>query len=356
MSVYKRSSSATRRRFIIGAAFLCIAVFAVWSISVWSRVFGWGQRRLPVSSAPVAALSDTGSATSTVERFLDGAEVPPEMASGTLYAAMIDNAPDAGQRAGIENAPLVVEAPVEGGISRLLAFFLTGESVDAVGPIRSARPYFIDFAKMFGALYVHVGGAPAALDALTGMAWNVDQYAQGNYFWRSETRVSPHNVFTSSERMASLASKKKIVSAYKPLWFFSDEPSAGERGGGSVLSINFGVTSVEWRYNQTENRYERSVYGAPETTVDEHAITAANVVVLSTSVSVLDTAGRLDVKTVGSGKALFLQNGKSIDGTWQRLEAGGPLKFFDASGNEMRLTRGTVWIEVVGDGVVWSNN
>ncbi|MBI5230013.1 MAG: DUF3048 domain-containing protein [Candidatus Magasanikbacteria bacterium] len=345
-----------KRRVVIHAAFLCIGLFFTWSMYVWGTAFGWWDStpRETADFLGTAALKTNTS--STVERFIDGAEVEPEMASGTLFAVMIDNAPEAQPPAGLEQSPLVVEAPAEGGLSRLLAFFLTGQTVDAIGPVRSARPYFVDFARVFDALYLHVGGSPAALDRLQGTSWNVDEYSNGQYFWRSGKRARPHNVFTSSENIRRFALKKNATDAYQPIWFFGDEASPEKRGGGSVLDINFGVTTVRWVYNKNENAYERSVYGAPHITVDTNQLKAKNVMVITTPLRVLDAEGRLDMKTVGSGTSLFLQNGQSFEGTWQKLSTNSSLKFFDKSGNEMRLVRGTIWIEVVGDGVVWSNN
>lgn len=344
-----------KRRLFICAAFLCAGLFFAWSVYVWGTALGWWERaprKVSRSSAEVSAIS----ATSTVERFIDGARVEPEMASGTLFAVMIDNTPEAQPSAGLEQAPLVVEAPAEGGISRLLAFFLTGQSVDAIGPVRSARPYFIDFARIFDALYLHVGGSPDALDRLKSVSWNIDEYSNGQYFWRSGKRERPHNVFTSSENIRRLALKKTAADAYKPLWFFGDDIPPEKLGMGSVMDINYGVTTVEWRYNKDQNLYERSTYGAPHTTVDKNQLKAANVAVVTNPLRVIDAEGRLEVRTVGSGKALFLQNGNSIEGTWHRLSPNSALKFFDAKSNEMRLARGTIWIEVVGEGVQWSNN
>lgn len=344
-----------KRRMVILAAFLCAGLFFVWSIFVWGKAFGWWQRSLREVSYSSGEVQMT-STSSTVERFIDGARVEPEMASGTLFAVMIDNAPEAQPPAGLEQAPLVVEAPAEGGLSRLLAFFLTGQIVDAIGPVRSARSYFIDFARMFDALYLHVGGSPEALMQLKRSTWDVDEYSNGKYFWRSDKRERPHNVFTSSENMRRLALKKNATDAYQPLWFFGDDVPPEKRGAGSVMDINYGVTTVEWRYNKDRNLYERSMYGAAHATVDKNQLKAANVVVVTNPLRVIDAEGRLEIKIVGSGKVLFLQNGNSLEGTWQRLSPNSALKFFDTKGNEMRLARGTIWIEVVGEGIQWSNN
>lgn len=344
-----------KRRMIFHAAFLCVGLFFVWSVSVWGTALGWWEHAPREGSHFFKEATDI-SDSSTVERFIDGYQVDPEMASGTLFAVMIDNSLEAQPPAGIEHSPLIVEAPAEGGLSRLLAFFLTGQTVDAIGPVRSARSYFVDFARMFDSLYLHVGGSPEALLRLKNASWNIDEYSNGQYFWRSGKRIRPHNVFTSSENMRRLALKKNATATYQHVWFFGDEMPFEKRGGGSVMNINFGVTAVKWNYNKYENLYERSVYGTPHVTVDNNQLKAKNVVVVMNPLRVIDSEGRLDIKTVGSGKTLFLQNGNSIEGTWQRLSPNSALKFFDKSSNEMRLVRGTIWIEVIGDGVQWSNN
>ncbi|MFA4845945.1 MAG: DUF3048 domain-containing protein [Patescibacteria group bacterium] len=270
-----------------------------------------------------------------------------------VFSVMIDNHEDAWPLSGVDQAFLVIEAPVEAAIPRLLAFFTAEQSVDEIGPVRSARPYFLDWVSELDALYAHVGGSNAALDLIaSGGTFDLNQYWWGEYFWRSWDRYSPHNVFTSTELMSAFVALR-IQAGVAPerlydVWAFKDpEPSQTE----SSVHIDFDGTiyTADWNYDLQRGVYLRSQSGAPHLTSAGVQITADNVVIVVTDIEVLDAVGRRSVRTAGEGSALVYQDGRAIEAVWRKPSASERLKFYERdSGEEIVMNAGVTWIEVVG--------
>lgn len=270
-----------------------------------------------------------------------------------VYAVMIDHSVDAWPQSGVDKAFLVIEAPVEAGIPRLEAFFSEEQQAAKIGPIRSARPYFIDWADEFSALYVHVGGSDAALAKLAaGKTFDFNQYWNGASFWRSTDRQAPHNVYTSTQLLSAAwkrvqEQKKNNVEPSYTSWVFKD---------GAVLApehpvsptIEFAAPSyrAHWSYNPATNRYDRQQGGLPYTMQDKAVVSVDNVAVVMTTISTIDEIGHREVKTIGQGDAFVFQDGLVRKGTWKKPSATERLRFYDEAGADMQINTGTTWIEV----------
>ena len=270
-----------------------------------------------------------------------------------VFGVVVDNQIDAWPQFGIEKAFLVFEAPVEASISRFIAFFSDEDDIRQIGPVRSARPYFLDWNNEFDALFAHVGGSNAALDQIaTGGTFDLNEYWNGEYFWRARDRFAPHDVFTSIRRMMNYTSlKEKDGSAPERLyetWTFKDSNPSGLSVGARV---EFDEPSyvVDWKYDSTLNGYFRDQAGEPHLTGGGIQIFANNVAIAVTDIRVLDEVGRRSVRTVGEGEAWLLQDGKVIDAKWKKPSATERLKFYDSkTGEELLMNAGITWIEVVG--------
>ena len=268
---------------------------------------------------------------------------------------MIDNHVDAWPQAGIDNAFLVFEAPVEAGISRMLAFFYEGQEVEKIGPVRSARPYFLDWNNELDALYAHVGGSNAALDLIaSGGTFDLNQYWLDSYFWRSHSRYAPHNVYTSVERMSQyVAARKEQGRVSEPLyetWSFKDPDIQVEPQVERIELSFYPPTYVaEWKYDETTNRYVRFQAGVAHTMEDGGEVMADNVAVVVTDVAILDGVGRRSVRTIGEGIAVVFRDGKKIEGTWKKTAQSKRLRFYDQEGSEIIFNAGVTWVEVVPD-------
>jgi len=272
-----------------------------------------------------------------------------------LFAVMTDNIHVARPAAGIAEAPLVIEALAEGAITRLLAFYPDGADINRIGPVRSARSYFVDWAKEYGAVYVHIGGSPEALAQLeSSSVRDLNQFWWGGYFWRDRERYAPHNVYTSAdllhETLAEFEVGRGAVDNSRP--FKEGGPDgAGEPGTVSEIKVDFPAAAyrVVWSYDSETNRYKRYQGTGEFTDETGRQVEADNVIVQITDVRVVDNVGRREVRTSGEGDALVFRDGQIYEAKWLK-EDGGRTKFiYSYASDEIPWNVGVTWIEVVGD-------
>lgn len=268
-------------------------------------------------------------------------------------AVMIDNKFEARPWSGLSYAGLVYEAPVEGGITRFLAIYTTDREIKKIGPVRSVRPYYIDWAREFSALMLHIGGSPAALDEIADdpvlREKNID--ALGEYFWRVKDRIAPHNAYTSSELLDKAREKlvKDGVLDFN-FWKFKDDAFVSKRGELTEIKIKFSnylIYDAVWEYNKERNIYKRKEGASYAQDEDGRMILAKNVAILMTDIEVIDVVSRREIKTVGSGDALVFQDGKKIEARWEKRSEEDRVYFFNLDGSDIFFNRGTTWVEVV---------
>jgi hypothetical protein len=270
-----------------------------------------------------------------------------------VFGVMVDNHFDAWPASGIEEAFLVIEAPVEASIPRFIAFFSSEQEVVEIGPVRSARPYYLDWANEFDALYAHVGGSNAALDQIaSGGMFDLNQYWWDDYFWRARDRYAPHNVFTSTRRLSEFVKSREVQgSAPERLygsWAFKDSQPV-EEGNSARVEFDAPTYVVDWKYDSVSGVYLREQAGEAHVASSGARMTANNVAVIVTDVRVLDNVGRRSVRTTGEGKAWVLQDGLAIDALWRKPSATERIKFYDSkTDEELKMNAGKTWIEVVG--------
>lgn len=285
-----------------------------------------------------------------VRRQLDGVYVKPEEANRPPIAVMIDNHPSARPQSGIEKANLVYEAEVEGSYTRLMAVFAAAEIVDQIGPVRSARSYFVDWAQELGAVYAHCGGSPEALVELAqkNMA-DLNEMYNGQYFWRAENRLAPHNIMTSSANLDKFIENKKIANSDYSSWLFKDDAPANDSIISKNIEINFNLADFKtsWVYDKTDNDYIRYFDDKPYLTADKNLIIAKNVIIQIVPAKVIDDKLRLEMENIGSGKAVICQDGSCQPGAWSKENHLTRTTFTYDSGEEVKFNAGTTWVEVV---------
>lgn len=322
----------------------------------WFAVSGKARHAPSVNPATTTVIAvDTSTSTQQVPRALDGVFVDTGTESLQTFAVVIDAHPDSRPTSGLAHARLIFTLPVESGATRYLAVFDASSTVDQVGPVRSARPYSVEFANGLDATFVHVGGSPEALDAIKRLSGfrDLNQYWNGKFFWRSQKRLSPHNVYTRSDLLIEAARTKKFSAGQFTLWRFKDEEplertegSPGRGAGDAPPDLFSGPYTVAWTYDGLHNRYLRHLAGEQQKDLDGESIFAKNVVVLTTDVRVIDSEGRLYMRTTGKGHATLYRDGRSYPVTWRRT-AGKHIQFESVDGTEAMFNRGTTWIEIV---------
>lgn len=297
----------------------------------------------------MTAITSTQPTENLVARRLDGVKVKPELADLVPYSVMIENYIEARPLAGTSKANLVFEIPVEGGITRLMAFFDASSTVDKIGPIRSARPYFVDLAKSMEAVYTHVGGSPEALNKIAGLMGfrNLDEMANGQYFWRTTDRSAPHNVYSSTSQLNRAVQGKKWQAGNYKSWAYDDQTASTTVKSILEIKIPYGGNySVTWKYDAAKDMYQRYLAGRADKDADGNLVYAKNILLIYTEERVLDEVGRLSVRTTGEGKATLFRNGTDITGLWSR-DATQFIKFQTSDGKDIAFARGTTWVEFI---------
>lgn len=267
-------------------------------------------------------------------------------------AVIIDNLSAARPPSGLEEADLVYEAPAEGGVSRLMPVFYH-QKPGKIGPIRSARPYYITLAQEHQAIFVHCGGSPEALEQIKSQKIaSIDEFRGARYFWRSTQRKEPHNLYSSSEMLEQAAKELKLQKEVKlPTRKFLS-PDASPAGGvpAASLSLNYGGISNEVRYvyDPSQKVYLRFNGGSPHRDADSgRQLAAANVIVQHVSGRVLDAEGRLQLGVLGTGKAEIYTRGQKIEATWTKSSPTARTVFKDRQGQEVAFAAGTTWVQLV---------
>ena len=328
------------------SALIAGGVLIVISVGSFLLLASMRSKSMALAPAPIANANTNSSATAPAPRIYAG-----------LYAVSIDNMVDARPASGINQAAFVYEAPVEGGITRFLAFFEHGAQAPKIGPVRSARMYFLDWVADWGAgAFFHFGGSPEAMAriAATPSLKSIDYdgaLSGGSLFQRDATRSAPHNAYTSSDN-ADKAVFVQSGNVSSSAWLMEDEPDISARGadGGKVMPAmsNDSAYNPVWVYSSATNIYTRTIKGQVEKDADGAPVTAKNIIVVSADVSVIDAVGRLKIGTAGSGAAIVYRNGQSEDMTWsESADNYASPSFATAKGSAAVLTAGNVWIEVV---------
>ena len=289
------------------------------------------------------------------QRILDGVCV--ETASDVnpkLVGIMVENHSEARPQSGLSQASVVYEAPVEANYTRFLLIYPANVSVSEVGPVRSVRPYYIDWLNEYGNVqYMHVGGSPAALEKITQLNINdLNEFYRGWYYWRSVRRGAPHNVYTSSElwNKALVAYEDNYKNQEYGGWKFNTSTVANpEKINDIVISFLPPVYEATWKYNTSTNQYERYQMNEPHVDFDGTPIIADNVIVQKVTSQVLDSVGRLAIDTIGTGEVMVFQNGNIITGTWKKEDKTSRTRFYDSAGEEIKLNPGKIWIEVANE-------
>lgn len=292
-----------------------------------------------------------------LRRKIDGQIVDSEEKINDQYpvAIMIENSADAWPLTGVNKARLVIEAITEASIPRFVAIYTTDEEVEKIGPVRSARPYYLDWIEPLAPLYMHVGGAPEALTKLKSGQYdliNFDQFFNSEYYWRdNKWRYAPHNVYTSTELIKEALTDKELNQAADyTLWNYKDDLALEERPQ-EIQDITVLYSSdyyrVDWKYNREENNYIRYQHQNIQKMSDGEWIKVKNIIVQVNEMSIIDDVGRKKIETVGEGKAWFFRDGQMIEGKWQKESKDTREKYLDNDGKEVEFNAGMTWIEVV---------
>ncbi|HAC56617.1 TPA: DUF3048 domain-containing protein [Candidatus Saccharibacteria bacterium] len=264
-----------------------------------------------------------------------------------VTAVMIENSPDARPQSGLKEAGIVYEAIAEGGITRFLALYQESRP-GLVGPVRSVRPYYVEWGAAYDPGVAHIGGSRNALSMIRSGQYGVDldQFFNAGAYWRAKDRYAPHNVYTNFDRLDALSSKKnKTASTFKAIERKDDSASKSPNATHIDLPISSRWYNVDYNYDAASNSYKRGVGGEAHNDREAGQITPKVVVAIQVSMTrQLEDGYREQIRTTGSGKAWLFQDGTVTEATWQRPDVKSQLVLVGADGKPLKLNRGQTWI------------
>ena len=357
----KRKGTIKKKLFFIFPPVVAIVIAVVLIFS------GRTQSSVTVNFFGQEVTSSTMSANIDCPKksFFDGRCLSDsESLQPAVVGIMIEDYLEAQPLSGVSQASVVYEAPVEGNIPRFLALYAVGDTVNEVGPVRSARPYYLDWLSEYGdAMYMHVGGSNDALEKIkTYNIFDVNEFYNGPRFWRSKERFAPHNTYTSSElwqKAYADFSQKRTPTSYTS-WNFSGQKECDASSTFCVQKISFsyvpGVYEVEWKYNAEKKAYERYQNGVLHKDKDGQPMIAHTIIVQHADMDILDDVGRRGIDTVGKeGIAEVYVLGNKISGTWKKQTRQSRTEWLDENGQSIPLASEKIWVEVVPTGIVVNN-
>ena len=292
-------------------------------------------------------------------------------------AVKIENTPDSRPQSGLENADIVVEEQVEGGITRFIAIF---QSRDArvIGPVRSARPEDPDLLRQYGAILAFSGGAQYVIDHIrhTPNIVMLGPDQAGSAFYRVDYRAAPHNLYSSTQALYGVARNKDTKPPTPPFQFSSVVPTpmpspsptatpspAPIVKSGRTVSVDFSTATYRatWRWSRLAHAYMRFEGSVPHRVASGKQLSAQNVLVLYVSTyqsTHVDAAGHTTpiARVAGSGKAILFRNGVQVLATWTRRTLNDPMTFTTTAGTPLLFAPGVTWVELTPIGVKVSSS
>lgn len=264
-----------------------------------------------------------------------------------VTAIMIENSPDARPQSGLKDAGVVFEAVAEGGITRFIALYQEGRPA-LVGPVRSVRPYYVEWAAGFDPAVAHIGGSARALQMIRsgGYGVDMDQFFNAGTYWRATDRYAPHNVYTNFDRLDALATAHgKTASTFTFAERVDEEAAKTPNASHINIGVSSGSFNVDYDYDAASNSYIRKQGGEAHTDREGGQLQPKVVVALRVQMSLaFEDGNREQIATIGSGQGYVFQNGIVTEMTWSKADAKSPLVFTSADGKPVPLVRGQTWI------------
>lgn len=270
-------------------------------------------------------------------------------------AVMIDNHSDAWPQAGLNKAYMVYEIVVEGGETRLMALF-KGQDLDKIGPVRSARHYFIDYAMENDAIYVHFGQSPQAQSDIKKYSINdINGIAEdGTTFWRVKDKAAPHNAVTSTEKLIQSAKNKKFrtTSKEKSVLNYSAEEVNLENGisANEITIPHSDLQTVKYKYDEDSKKYVRYARGKEQTDWEtKESVETKNIIITlcdNYTLSDVENKGRQGLKNIGTFDGYYITNGKAIKIKCTKNARDEKTVYKDLQGNEIKVNDGNTFVNI----------
>ena len=295
----------------------------------------------------------TTTTTKVVKIVNEGSKTRP-------YAVMINNVDGARKlQSGLQDAYIIYEMMVEGGITRYLALFMD-KDVDRIGSIRSARHYYLDYALENDAIYVHHGYSPQAKSDWNSLGVDRIEVSESSTGWRdkSASKTYEYTLFTSTDKLSRGLGKKRVERNNDLLLNYSaDEVDIANMEGvipANNINIKYSnTTKNNYVYDADNKVYLRSVNGKEQKDyVTGKQLSVKNIIVYDVKYSNIpgDTAGRQNIDNIGNGKGYYISNGYAVAITWEKKNRKSQTVYKYLNGKEIIVNDGNTFIQIMPSG------
>lgn len=281
-------------------------------------------------------------------------------------AVMIDNNVGYDTHAGLQDSYINYEIIVEGGYTRIMALF-KDRDVSLIGPVRSSRHYFLDYALESDAIYAHYGWSTfAENDIKTLGVNNINGLTADSAYWRDKKIAAPHNVFTSTETLYKYAESKNYdtkTDDWKLLNYSPDEinfkgPKKDKKTGevsddprivANSLSLKYSNNqTTSYTYDSENKYYLRFMDGKQHLDkTTRQQLHYKNIIIEKVENYDLDSYGRQDLETVGDGEGYYITNGYALPITWQKANRDSKTIYKYLDGSKVVVNDGNIFIQII---------
>lgn len=282
-------------------------------------------------------------------------------------AVMIDNNVGYNSHAGLQDSYINYEAIVEGGLTRIMAIY-KDKDVDLIGPVRSSRHYFLDYALESDAIYSHYGWSDYAKNDIKVLGVdNINGLTAEPTYWRDNNVSAPHNVFTNIDTLYKYAKESNNydieTNNWKLLNYSANEinfkgPKENKETGDreedprivanniSIKYSNFHTTG--YNYDLENKYYLRTMDNKShidKTTGSQ--LHYKNIIIEKVKNSSLDSYGRQDLDTTGDGEGYYITNGYALPITWEKDDRNSKTIYKYLDGSKVKVNDGNTFIQII---------
>lgn len=299
--------------------------------------------------------NDNSTTTTTVKKL----NIVNEESKSRPYAIMINNVEGARKlQSGLQDAYMVYELMVEGGITRYLALFLD-QTTERIGSIRSARHYYLDYALENDAIYVHHGYSPQAREDWSKLGVDRIEVNESTTGWRdkSASKTYEFTLFTNIEKLGKgIRSKRTERNKDLLLNYSVDNIDISQMEGAipaNKVDIKYSSnTTTNYEYDTDNNIYLRSVNNKSQNDyVTGKQLTVKNIIVYKVKYSNIqgDNKGRQTIDNVGNGTGYYISNGYAVPITWKKDSRSSATIYKYNNGKEIQVNDGNTFIQIMPD-------
>ena len=271
-------------------------------------------------------------------------------------AVMINNNHVAWPHAGLNDAYLAYEILAEGGITRIMALF-KDKDTEKIGSVRSARPYYLDYALENDAIYVHYGWSDKAKSDISSLGVdNINGLTASSVFWRDSSlnKATEHTVFTSMEKINEYSKENgydRDTDKDLLLNYSVDEIDLSKREDAIKADTVFMkysyYTTTSYEYDSEKKVYKRYMSDTPHVdAVTGDQYTFKNIIITPIETHTYDSYGRLELDNIGSGEGYFITLGYAIPITWSKDSRSSQTVYKNMDGEEIKVNDGNTFIQI----------